>query len=166
MAIIINKQKEGIEIDLDKFRNREQQERYNVDRPYVYKDSVWRSSKETRANDPKLEERLRTCYDYIAMLDEQQKIDRDRITMLDEQQKIDRDRITALEAQSASSTEISQTWLDELLKQNEISRKELRFVFDIDPNDKIDTSELDGMLKDCTDEKENSMELVRSARGG
>ena len=152
MAIIINKQKESIEIDLDKFRNREQQERYNVDRPYVYKDSVWRSSKETRANDPKLEELLRTCYDYIAMLDEQQ--------------KIDRDRITALEAQSASSTEISQTWLDELLKQNEISRKELRSVFDIDPNDKIDTSELDGMLKDCTDEKENSMELVRSARGG
>ena len=152
MAIIINKQKEGIEIDLDGFRNREQQERHGADRLYVRKDPVWHSSKETRVDDLKLEELLRTCYNYIAMLDEQR--------------KIDRDRITALEAQSVSSTGISQTRLDELLKQNEFNRKELRSIFDIDPNDKIDTSELDGMLKDYADEKESSMELVRSVRGG
>ena len=54
--------------------------------------------------------------------------------------------------------------IGDLLKQNEISRNDLRTAFGIDPNDKIDTRELDGMLKEYVDEKENSQELVRAVR--
>ena len=42
--------------------------------------------------------------------------------------------------------------IGDLLKQNAASRKELRDAFGIDHNDKIDTRELDGMLKEYVDE--------------
>ena len=54
--------------------------------------------------------------------------------------------------------------IDDILKQNEISRKDLRTAFGIDQNDRIDTRELDGMLNGCVDENENSQELVLAVR--
>ena len=72
--------------------------------------------------------------------------------------------------QSGSATEGSPAGdkdverIGDLLKQNAASRKELRDAFGIDHNDKIDTRELDGMLNEYVDEKENSQELVRAVR--
>lgn len=57
-----------------------------------------------------------------------------------------------------------QSQLNNLLEQNESSRKDLESIFDIDPNDQVDTKTLDGLLKDYGDPKENSAELVRSGR--
>jgi len=57
-----------------------------------------------------------------------------------------------------------QSQLNDLLEQNELSRKDLESIFDIDPNDQVDTKTLDGLLKDYADPKENSAELVRSVR--
>ncbi len=71
---------------------------------------------------------------------------------------------------SGSATEVNPAGakdaerIGDLLKQNAASRKELRDAFGIDHNDRIDTRELDGMLKEYVDEKENSQELVRAVR--
>ena len=54
--------------------------------------------------------------------------------------------------------------IEDRLKHIDISIKDLRISLDMDPNDKIDTRELDGMLKEYVDEKENSQELVRAVR--
>ena len=64
------------------------------------------------------------------------------------------------------SAKSNQTWIDDLLKQNESSRKELQSIFGIDPNHKTDVKELDGMLKEYADGEENSVDMVRSVRGG
>jgi len=54
--------------------------------------------------------------------------------------------------------------LSNLREQNEISRRELETIFDIEPNDQVDTKTLDGLLKDYVNPNENSSELVRSVR--
>ena len=69
---------------------------------------------------------------------------------------------SAAEVNPAGSKDVK--CIEDLLRQNVVSRKELRTAFGIDQNDRIDTRELDGMLKDCVDENENSQELVRSVR--
>ena len=69
---------------------------------------------------------------------------------------------SAAEVNPAGAKDVER--IGDLLKQNEASRNELRAAFGIDPNDKIDTRELDGMLKEYVDENENSQELVRSVR--
>ena len=83
------------------------------------------------------------------------------------------DAITQRKAQleqSGSATEVNPAGakdaerIGDLLKQNSASRKELRDAFGIEHNDKIDTRELDGMLNEYVDEKENSQELVRAVR--
>ena len=60
--------------------------------------------------------------------------------------------------------EHKQTKLDNLLAQNEASRKELESIFDIKPNEYVDTTSLDGLLKDYVNPKQNSQELIRSIR--
>ena len=48
--------------------------------------------------------------------------------------------------------------------QNEASRKELESIFDIKLDEDVDTTSLDGLLKDYVDPKQNSQELIRSIR--
>ena len=60
--------------------------------------------------------------------------------------------------------EHKQTKLDNLLAQNETSRKKLESIFDIKPDEDVDTKSLDGLLKDYVDPKQNSQELIRSVR--
>ena len=69
---------------------------------------------------------------------------------------------SATEGSPVGAKDVGRVW--DLLKQNVASRKDLRDAFGIDHNDRIDTRELDGMLKECVDEKENSQELVRAVR--
>ena len=53
--------------------------------------------------------------------------------------------------------------LDDLFKQNDAGREELKSIFDIDPND-ADAASLDGLLQDYVDPKQNSQELIRFIR--
>ncbi len=53
--------------------------------------------------------------------------------------------------------------LDDLLEQNEISRKALESILGNESDD-VDTTSLDGLLKDYVDPEQNSQELVRSVR--
>ena len=59
-----------------------------------------------------------------------------------------------------------QAHIDSLRQQNEISREELISIFGIDTDEEIDTKELDGLLSDYVDLKQDSRDLVRSIRGG
>ncbi len=54
--------------------------------------------------------------------------------------------------------------LDNLLAQNDLSRKKIESIFNIKSDDAIDTLSLDGLLSDYIDERQNSSELVRSVR--
>ena len=54
----------------------------------------------------------------------------------------------------------------DLLEQNDIGRKALERIFGIKPDDDIDTAKLDGLLKDYVDKDQDSMDLIRSIRGG
>ena len=74
-------------------------------------------------------------------------------------------RIRELERQVAI-LKSDQVGDDDLWKQNEASIRALETIFNIDANDNVDTKKLDGLLSDCVDENQNSMELVRAIRGG
>ena len=74
-------------------------------------------------------------------------------------------RIEELEKQVRFLQKPTKTRSD-LLEQNDIGRKELERIFGIDPDDDIDTTKLDGLLKDHVDKDQDSMDLVRSIRGG
>ena len=52
--------------------------------------------------------------------------------------------------------------LHNLLDQNEISRMELGDIFEL--NDEIEPTTLEGLLSEFVDEKENSLEMIRSVR--
>ena len=74
-------------------------------------------------------------------------------------------RISELERQVAILMKPEQPQ-DDLWKQSEANIRALESIFNIDADDTVDTRELDGLLSDCVDEDENSMELVRSIHGG
>lgn len=57
-----------------------------------------------------------------------------------------------------------QAHTDSLRQQNEISRKELVSIFGIDPDEAVDTKELDGLLSDYVDPEQDSRDLIRSIR--
>lgn len=54
---------------------------------------------------------------------------------------------------------------ESLRQQNKAARKDLRTIFGIEPDDTIDTKELDGLLSDFVDPEEDSRDLIQSARG-
>ena len=58
------------------------------------------------------------------------------------------------------------TQFKHLLAQSKIHLKEIESIFGIDPNVRVDTTTLDGLLKDYVDENQDSAELVRSIRDG
>ena len=54
--------------------------------------------------------------------------------------------------------------IQSLIDQNEQSRKELEEIFDLDPNEKIDPTKLEGILDPFIKPNQNSAEWVRSVR--
>lgn len=84
---------------------------------------------------------------------------------IEEQLKISNGHITKLTKQVRRLSKPDRVDPDNLRQQNEISRKELIFIFGIDPNETIDTKELDGLLSDYVDPEQDSRDLVRSIRG-
>lgn len=54
--------------------------------------------------------------------------------------------------------------IQDLLEQNEVSRKELEEIFKLDPDENVETTSLDGLLSKYVDLNENSAELVESVR--
>ena len=108
---------------------------------------------------------LSEVWNHVFSLETQLKNTRARLTDVKSRSDLYHDRITVLEKWLASLREPDTTQVDDLWQQSEIARKELMSVFDIDPDDKVDTKKLDGLLEDFADEKENSLDLIRTIRG-
>ena len=90
-----------------------------------------------------------------------------KIVVIDNSEMVGRisKKVTELEAKiRILQEEYERARLNKLLEQNDVSRKELESIFNIGPNDDIDTLSLDGLLQDCVDPEQNSQELIRSVR--
>ena len=88
-----------------------------------------------------------------------------RIMYLEEQLMISNHHIIKLTKHVQKLLKPDQMHFESLRQQNEAARKDLRSIFGIEPDDTIDTKELDGLLSDFVDPEEDSRDLIRSIRG-
>ena len=88
------------------------------------------------------------------------------VRWLTKMQSVYEDRIVTLERRLAKLQEPDKPPLNDRWQQSDTEVKVLESIFDIDPDDEVGTRELDGLLSDCVDKNQNSLDLVRSVRGG
>ncbi len=74
--------------------------------------------------------------------------------------------IFLMDSQEQLVEDQEQRRFEHLREQSKIHIKEIESIFGIDPNAHVDTTTLDGLLKDYVDENQDSAELVRSIRDG